>query len=132
VASDRETRDGAPFVSTGTLPGPDVVQAWIDEAHERYRHIREGRPSEVYPALAQIPGELFGICVVGTSGRVHRAGDADREFPIMSVSKPFVFALVCAVLGAVEARASPACSRATGGCPATPRRRSISTPGSAH
>src|SRR5690606_31887277 len=33
-----------------------------------------------------------------------RAGDAAREFAIMSVSKPFVLALVCAAIGAEEVR----------------------------
>ncbi len=80
------------------------MQAWIDEAHERYRVIAQGDVSQVYPALAAVPADLFGICVVGTSGRVFTAGDADHEFTIMSVSKPFVFALVCAQLGPDEIR----------------------------
>jgi glutaminase len=86
-------------VSTGRLPAAETVQAWIDEAHARYATNAEGAVSTVYPALAQASPELFGICVVGTSGRAHTAGDADREFTIMSVSKPFVFALVCEQLG---------------------------------
>ncbi len=51
-----------------------------------------------------MPSELFGICVVGTRGETYTAGDADHEFTIMSVSKPFVFALVCQLLGAEEVR----------------------------
>ena len=86
-------------VSTGRLPAAEIVQAWIDEAHARYAPNAEGVVSTVYPALAQAPPSLFGICVVGTSGRAFTAGDADREFTIMSVSKPFVFALVCEQLG---------------------------------
>ena len=86
-------------VSTGRLPAPEIVQGWIDEAHARYLTNADGAVSTVYPALAQAPPRLFGICVVGTSGRVFAAGDADREFTIMSVSKPFVFALVCEALG---------------------------------
>jgi len=66
--------------------------------------ITNGQVSRVYPALAEVPADLFGICVVGTSGRAHAAGDADHEFTIMSVSKPFVFALVCAQLGPEEIR----------------------------
>ena len=80
------------------------MQAWVDEAYERYRSNTDGEVSRVYPALAVVPPELFGICVVGTSGRAYSAGDADREFTIMSVSKPFVFALVCERLGADELR----------------------------
>ena len=86
-------------VSTGRLPPAEIVQAWIDEAHARYATNAQGAVSTVYPALAQAPPDLFGICVVGTRGRAQTAGDADREFTIMSVSKPFVFALVCVQLG---------------------------------
>ena len=53
-----------------------------------------------------MPPDLFGICVVGTDGDVFAAGDADVEFTIMSVAKPFVFALVCEALGPDEARAA--------------------------
>jgi hypothetical protein len=41
-----------------------------------------------------VPSELFGVCV-GTRGNVFAVVDAEHEFAIMSVSKPFVFALVC-------------------------------------
>ena len=69
------------------------------EAHARFKANADGKNSQVYPALARVPSELFGICVVGTSGNVYAVGDADHEFTIMSVSKPFVFALVCQALG---------------------------------
>ena len=92
------------FVSTGQLPSPDDVRALVDEAHERYRDVTEGATSDVYPALRDAPPDRFGIAVVATSGAVHATGDADDEFTIMSVSKPFVFALVCEALGADRAR----------------------------
>jgi glutaminase len=90
---------GAAFVSTGRLPPPDTVQALVAEAHERYRSNTDGQNAQVYPALARVLSHLFGICVVGTSGNVYAAGDSEHEFSIMSVSKPFVFALVCEALG---------------------------------
>jgi glutaminase len=31
----------------------------------------DGKNSQIYPALAQVSGELFGLCVVGTHGEVH-------------------------------------------------------------
>ena len=86
-------------VSTGRLPPPELAQAWIEEAHARYSANAEGEVSSVYPALERVPADLFGICVVAATGRVYAAGDAEREFTIMSVSKPFVFALVCEQLG---------------------------------
>jgi glutaminase len=92
------------YVSTGRLPSPEQIRTLVAEAYERYRVNGEGQNSQVYPALARVPGKLLGICVVGTSGNVYAVGDADYEFTIMSVSKPFVFALVCQQLGVEEVR----------------------------
>jgi glutaminase len=89
-------RGGDPFfVSTGHLPSPEQVRREVDEAYERYRMVAQGERSRVYPALARVPAGLFGVCAVGTSGSVATAGDAEVGFTIMSVAKPFVFALVC-------------------------------------
>jgi glutaminase len=93
-----------PYISTGHLPSPAHVQRLVDDAHARFKSNTEGENSQVYPALARVPSNLFGVCVVGTSGRVYAAGDTDHEFSIMSVSKPFVFALVCDVIGADKVR----------------------------
>jgi glutaminase len=94
-----------PYVSTGHLPLPERVRTLVTEAYERFKSNDEGENSQVYPALATVPRHLFGICMVGTSGAVYSVGDAEHEFSIMSVSKPFLFALVCQALGADEARA---------------------------
>ncbi len=93
------------FVSTGHLPSPDLVRSLVAEAHQLFQTNAEGANSQVYPALARVPADLFGICVVGTNGNVHAAGDADHEFTIMSVSKPFIFALVAQALGVESVRA---------------------------
>jgi glutaminase len=96
---------GAPaYVSTGELPPPETVQAWIEDAHARYREDRSGTVSRTYPALAAVPPDAFGICVAGVGGQVFTAGDAATEFTIMSVAKPFAFALVCDAIGADAAR----------------------------
>jgi glutaminase len=42
--------------------------------------------------------------VVGVRGRVFEMGDAQQEFTIQSISKLFVFAAVCDLLGPDEAR----------------------------
>lgn len=47
---------------------------------------------------------LFGICVVDATGGIVSVGQAEHEFTIMSVSKPFVFALVCNLIGATGFR----------------------------
>ena len=80
------------------------MHALVAEAYEHFKTNCDGENSKVYPALARVPSALFGICVVGTSGDVHAAGDAEYKFSIMSVSKPFVFALVCEAVGVEDAR----------------------------
>lgn len=92
------------YVSTGHLPSPDMVKSLVAEAYELYRFNTDGSNSQVYPALAKVPSKLFGVCVVATNGNIYPAGDAEYEFSIMSVSKPFVFALVCQALGAEQVR----------------------------
>jgi glutaminase len=96
--------DDPAYVSTGHLPSPEEVRRAVTEAHARYRMVAEGERSRVYPALARVPAGLFGICAVGTSGSVAAAGDAEASFTIMSVAKPFVFALICQALGPEEVR----------------------------
>jgi glutaminase len=91
-------------VSTGRLPSAEHVIRLVDEAYARCKSNKDGKNSQVYPALAEVPSELFGICVVGTSGEVYAVGDAEYEFSIMSVSKPFIFAAVCQAVGAEQAR----------------------------
>jgi glutaminase len=95
---------GAPLVSTGRLPAPELVRSLLAEAHRRFGANGDGAVSEVYPALARVPADQFGLCVAATNGADHAVGDADVEFTIMSVSKPFVFALVCESVGPEEAR----------------------------
>lgn len=87
------------YVSTGRLPPGDLVASLVRSAHEQFRANADGENSQVYPALARVAPELFGICVVGVDGAVYAAGDAEHPFTIMSVSKPFVFALVAEQLG---------------------------------
>jgi len=91
-------------VSTGHLPPAERVRALVAEAHERFKSIDEGKNADYIPALAKVPSELFGVCVIGTSGIAYAAGDTEYEFSIQSVSKPFVFALICQAIGEDEAR----------------------------
>ena len=91
-------------ISTGQLPREEVVRRLLVEAHERYRSVDDGVVADYIPALARVPPELFGACIVSADGRVVTTGDASHRFSIQSVSKPFVFALVCDAIGHVEAR----------------------------
>jgi len=86
-------------VSTGSLPGGDQVDAAVVAAHERYRGDRDGDVATYIPVLAGVDPELFGVCVVETGAGVHEAGDTAVEFSVQSISKAFVYALVCEAFG---------------------------------
>ena len=96
--------DAPALVSTGALPSEREVAELVEEAYQRYQDLDEGTVADYIPALAQAGRELFGVCIAGVGGRVFSAGAAEHEFSIQSVSKPFVFALVCQALGHQEAR----------------------------
>jgi len=94
-----------PYVSTGTLPTRDDVLGLVQSAYERFRGDDTGKVADYIPALAQTDPSLFGICVVSTAGDALAVGDTERPFSMQSVSKPFVFALVCDALGPAKVAA---------------------------
>ncbi|MFB2596979.1 glutaminase A [Herbiconiux sp. P17] len=86
-------------VSTGALPGWEAVEEHVAAAHERNREILDGSVADYIPILAEVDPELFGVVVAEVDGEVHTAGDADHAFSIQSISKAFVYALVCEEFG---------------------------------
>ncbi len=92
------------YVSTGRLAPAERVREVLDVIHAELAPLTEGSNAQVYPALAAADPEQFGLCVVGTDGAMYECGDAGAGFGLMSVAKPFTFALVCAHLGPDRAR----------------------------
>ena len=101
---DAEMAAMTTMVSTGSLPRVEYVQTLLDDVHARYRGLDDGAVADYIPALAAASPDLFGACIAGVDGQLLKAGDADARFSIQSVSKPFVFALVCQSIGYDEAR----------------------------
>jgi glutaminase len=83
------------YVSTGHLPGAARVEALVAACHRDLSAVTDGAVSDVYPVLAQSDPALFGVAVIGVDGHEFLAGDVDVPFALMSVAKPFVFALAC-------------------------------------
>ena len=75
------------------------MRAILENAHAEFAGVTEGRVADYIPALASADPSLFGACIVGANGASAAVGDAMHEFSIQSVSKPFVFALVCDAIG---------------------------------
>jgi glutaminase len=90
--------------STGHLPPTEHVSSLVRQAYDLFKGGEEGRVADYIPALARVSPDLFAICLAGVNGSIHSIGNVDHEFSIQSVSKPFVFALVCEVLGEDVAR----------------------------
>jgi glutaminase len=86
-------------VSTGDLPPELEVISIISEAYEKFRDLREGEVADYIPALASASPDTFGVSIAGVRGNVFSVGDAEAAFSIQSISKLFVFALVCHALG---------------------------------
>ena len=58
-----------------------------------------GALADYIPQLAAADPHSFGICVATADGSVYTAGDAELEFTIQSMSKPFTYALALADRG---------------------------------
>ena len=86
-------------VSTGELPSLLEIEQYLHEAYGHYRYDADGAVADYIPALAEADPSLFGACIAGATGNLAEVGDALHPFSIQSVSKPFVFALVCDALG---------------------------------
>lgn len=94
-----ELDDLTPSVSTGVLPQPQLVDAAIGRAFDEYRGCQEGQVADFIPGLATADPDLFGIAIADVDGRIHAIGDTTATFSIQSISKVFVYSLVCELLG---------------------------------
>jgi len=110
-AIDDESGGGAdergaarPSISTGNLPSDVEVAAAVSEGYRLFRDDDSGKVADYIPALANASPDAFGVCIAGVRGRFFAIGDAELPFTIQSISKVFVFALVCDALGHDEAR----------------------------
>lgn len=91
-------------VSTGHLPTWTEVESLTAAAYERYRTLDEGDVADYIPILARADPTLFGLSVQAVNGEAHDVGDSDVTFSIQSVSKAFVYALVCEAFGHVTVK----------------------------
>jgi len=75
-------------------PSPDDLQRVVNEAHAKYKDLKDGKNADYIPILTTVPSDLFGVVIATRDGRIYAAGDVDYKFSIQSVSKPFTAALV--------------------------------------
>ena len=86
------------------IPPVEELQKLVNEAHAKFKDVKEGKNADYIPALAKVDSKLFGVAIVTVRGDVITAGDVDYAFAIESVSKPFTMALVMQEQGAEAIR----------------------------
>ncbi|MFD4403123.1 glutaminase A [Nocardia sp. NPDC058499] len=96
---EADVLDIAQHAFTGDLPTESRVGELITEAHRRYTGLHDGQVADYIPILAEADPNWFGLTLAGTDGSTHSAGDTGIAFSIQSISKAFVFALVCETYG---------------------------------
>lgn len=96
---EADVQDVAQRASTGRLPGGRSIDELVAAAHRRYAELDDGEMADYIPVLSEADPAWFGISLVEVDGALHEAGDVGVPFSIQSISKAFVFALVCEELG---------------------------------
>lgn len=69
------------------------IPAYLAEVLDVARPQDSGAPADYIPELAAADPERLGAAIATTTGAVYAAGDAEVEFSIQSISKPFAYAL---------------------------------------
>lgn len=90
----------APLAARAQMPADEELQAAVQEAHEKFKDVKDGANANYIPELDKVPLDLWGVAIVTAKGAVFAAGDVDYAFSIQSVSKPFTAALVMQQQGA--------------------------------
>jgi len=70
--------------------------------HTDLLDLRDGELEDSIPALLEADPDCFGLALATADGDVFTAGDAEVEFTVQSVAKPFVYALALADAGLDE------------------------------
>lgn len=68
------------------------IADYLEELIQSHTGDDDGEPADYIPDLAAVRPDTFGIAVTTIDGHTYAAGDADHEFTIQSISKPFAYA----------------------------------------
>lgn len=93
VAGVRQT------AGTGAVPAPTTIDDLLATAFAHASDHHEGAVADYIPILAEADPEAFGLCIADVDGGLHEIGDTRVRFSIQSISKAFVYALVCEEFG---------------------------------
>ncbi|GAA1171748.1 glutaminase [Nesterenkonia xinjiangensis] len=66
---------------------------YLDTLISETDHISSGEPADYIPELAAADPDKVAVALCTVNGTVYASGDADHQFSIQSMSKPFAYAL---------------------------------------
>ena len=83
-----------------------LVQRYLDDIVAEYAPVTDGALADYIPELTEVDPTGFGLTLSASDGYLYQAGDAQSEFTIQSISKPFTYALALELAGqdAVDAK----------------------------
>ena len=88
--------------SVNSLAEGAAMQELLEELHQRYRSLDEGKLADYIPELAKANPHSFGISLVTADGKHYEVGDCSTRFTIQSISKPFVYGIALEDFGREE------------------------------
>ena len=103
----REAAVGSAF----TVASPDrrgrssPILDYLERLHAALGAETGGAVADYIPELARVDADAFGIAIATADGHLYTVGDAERDFTIQSVSKPFLYAHALKTLGREAVRA---------------------------
>ncbi len=79
-----------------------LVQGYLDGILAEHAGVSDGALASYIPELAEVDPTGFGLALSSSDGYVYESGDADVQFTMQSISKPFTYALALDQLGQTE------------------------------
>lgn len=79
-----------------------LVQRYLDGILAEHAEVNIGALASYIPELARVDPTGFGLSLSSSDGYVYESGDADVQFTMQSISKPFTYALALDQLGHAE------------------------------
>lgn len=77
----------------------DLVQRYLDQLVAEYAVVDDGELADYIPELTRVDPTGFGLTLSSSDGFLYESGDAQRQFTIQSISKPFTYALALDLAG---------------------------------
>jgi hypothetical protein len=96
-----------PYFSTGHLPDPETVQELVSDAHGRFKTNTNCQNSQVHPALARVPSELFGICTTATPQQVMEVVPVNTDARLRALKIRLLVLAALALLAIIPAGRLP-------------------------